>query len=191
MRPGIKTYSGAVRTSEKKKTLIISTSITRGISEERFSKCYEGEAKFKRIHGGKARRIKEDVRTHLPSGEWENVVVQAGGNDLQDVYYPEAVTRLAHTIIETGLICRERGAETVFIAGVPERCYQYTWERSKVLNGELKKLCMRNNLKFIDNSNITHTDHLHHDGVHLNGEGDHVLANNYLDCLRKEFCTDS
>ena len=108
-----------------------------------------------------------------------------GGNDLQDLYYPEAVTKLASDIMETGLICRERGAENVLIAGVPVRSYHYTWERCRSLNGELKELCLRNNFTFIDNSNITHNTHLHHDGVHLNRDGTRLLANNYLDCLRK------
>ena len=109
--------------------------------------------------------------------------VQMGGNDLQDLYYPEAMSRLANTIIETGQLCRERGAETVFIAGIPVRCYEYTWDRCRALNGELKKLCRRNDFIFIDNSNLNHTDHLHQDGVHLNGDGDRILANNYLDCF--------
>ena len=198
VKPGTKSYRDVVGTknvekekrSVGKKTIIVSTSITRGISDEKFSNCYEGEVKFKRMHGGKARWMKEDVRKHFPSEEWRNVILQMGGNDLQDLYYPEAVTRLANTIIETGLICRERGAETVFVAGIPVRSYPYTWERCRTLNGELKELCRRNNFIFIDNSSITHTDHLHHDGVHLNGDGDSLLANNYLDSMKK-FCTES
>ena len=198
MKPGAKTYRDAVgskklekeKRSSRKKTLIISTSITRGISDEKFSNLHGGEVKFKRIHGGKARWIKEDVKKYLPSKDWQNVVLQMGGNDLQDLYYPEAISRLANTIIETGLICKERGAETVFISGNPVRSYAYTWERCRTLNGELKDLCRRNNFVFINNESITHTNHLHHDGIHLNSDGDSLLANNYLDSIKK-FCAEN
>ena len=60
-------------------------------------------------------------------------------------------------------------------------------KRCRVLNSELKELCRRNGFVYIDNANITHTDHLDSDGVHLNRNGDSILANNYLDCLRREF----
>ena len=76
--------------------------------------------------------------------------------------------------------------EKVFIGGVPVRRYQYTWGRCRDVNGKLKELCRRNDFVFIDNSNITHNEHLEFDGVHLNEAGDRILANNYLDSLRKE-----
>ena len=101
------------------------------------------------------------------------------------------LNKLADTIIETGHICKGRGTETVFIGGVPVRKYEYTWERCRDLNKKLRDLCRRNNFIFIDNSDITHSDHLKYDGVHLNDDGDKVLANNYLDYLRKEFSEES
>ena len=96
------------------------------------------------------------------------------GNDIQDGYYREKLSSIAKTIIETGHVCKKKGAETVFIAGVPVRQYEYTWERCRVLNSELKELCRRNDFVYIDNANITHTDHLDPDGVHLNSNGDRI-----------------
>ena len=73
VKPGEKTYSGAVNQGKKKKsdiraqkTLIISTSITRGIRDDRFKECYEGGCKFRRMHGGKVKHIKEDKKIKLP-----------------------------------------------------------------------------------------------------------------------------
>ena len=194
--PGEKTYSDVLKANKKndikmQRTLIISTSITRGIRDDRFKNCYEGGCKFHRIHGGKAKHIKEDIEKNLPSGECSSVILQMGGNDIQDGYYPEKLTSIANTIVETGNVCRKKGAETVFIAGVPVRRYEYTWERCKDLNRQLKELCRDNGFVFIDNSNITHTDHLDYDGVHLNRNGDKLLANNYLDCLRRKFFVDN
>ena len=194
VKPGIKSYRGALKTGIGKKkqmdirdqkTLIISTSITRGIKEERFRNCYEGDSKFYRKHGAKARWIKDDVKENLSPGECTSVILQMGGNDLQDVFKPDMVTKLANTIIETGQICKDKGIETVFIGGVPVRSYEYTWERCEQLNEELKDLCRHYNFVFIDNSEISHKEHLRFDGVHLNEAGDRVLAN-YLFGFLKE-----
>ena len=95
------------------------------------------------------------------------------------------IRKLANTIIETGLVCKDRGAETVFIGGVTVRQHEYTWERCRILNGELKEMCQQNKFIFMDNSNINH-NHLC-DGVHLNEEGTRILANNYLGYLYKLF----
>ena len=196
IRPGTKSYKGAVDTGRRRNikdqnTLIISTSITKGINIRRFKNCYEGSCKFVRHHGAKARWIRDDVKENLPQGECTSVILQMGGNDLQDLYTPDRLNKLADTIIETGNICKGRGTETVFIGGVPVRKYEYTWERCRDLNKKLRDLCRRNNFIFIDNSDITHSDHLKYDGVHLNDDGDRILANNYLDYLRKEFSEES
>ena len=106
-----------------------------------------------------------------------------GGNDLQDMYYPEAITRNAVNIIETGQICKDRGAKTVYIAGVTDRKYDYARERCEALNRELQELCELNNFHFIDNSNIVPMEHLS-DRVHLNDDGTTLLADNYLKALR-------
>ena len=119
-------------------------------------------------------------------GYFDSAVVHVGGNDLQDLYYPESFSKLADEIMEIGSTCREKGADTVFIAGVTVRKWDYTWERCRQLNRKLKELCQRNNFIFIDNSNINYVDHLV-DEVHLNDDGSKILANNYLGCMHKAF----
>ena len=102
------------------------------------------------------------------------------------MYAPELITRCAVNIIETAQICKDRGAKTVLIGGVTERQYEYAEERCKILNKELQELCRHNGFIFIDNTNIRPTQHLL-DRVHLNDRGTTILANNYLDSLRKAF----
>ena len=188
LRPGPLKYSEAVKNTQKdRKTLVLSTSITRDIKEERFNECFsDGNAEFVRLRGWKAKSIKEDVKKNLQHGYFDSAIVHVGGNDLQDLYYPESFEKLAKEVMETGLICRERGAETVFIAGVTVRKWQYTWERCRLLNGRLKALCRENNFVYIDNSNINYVDHLD-DEVHLNEDGSKILARNYLGCMYKAF----
>ena len=122
----------------------------------------------------------------MKNRDCDEVIVHIGGNDPQDMYCPELITRSAVNIIETAQICKDRGAKTILIGGVTERKYAYTQERCKALNQELQELCRHNGFIFIDNSNIRPMEHLS-DGVHLNEHGTSILANNYLDSLRKAF----
>ena len=130
------------------------------------------------------------MKQNLQHEYYDSAIVHIGGNDLQDLYHPDLIPKLAKEIIETGLICRGKGAEAVFIAGVTVRKWEYTWERCRLLNNELRELCLENNFIFIDNSNINYVDHLG-DEVHLNDEGSQNLANNYLGCLYKAFSCKS
>ena len=172
---------------QNRKTLIISTSITRDIKLAVFNNCYEyGNAWFARKRGWKIRQIKEDVFKNLKNGDCDEVIVHMGGNDLQDMYLPELITKRAVDIIETAQICKDRGAKTVFIGGVTERKYEYAQERCEALNRELQELCHHNGFVFIDNSNIRPMEHLS-DRVHLNDPGTTILADNYLNSLRKAF----
>ena len=188
LRPGSRQYSEVVKNKKKKrKTLILSTSITRDIDEERFNECYsDGDAEFVRLRGWKVNKIKDEVKKNVQHGCFDSAIVHIGGNDLQDLYYPESFPKLANDVKEIGLMCRERGADTVFIAGVTVRKWEYTWERCRLLNGRLKELCRVNNFVYIDNSNINYVDHLS-DSVHLNSEGSKLLANNYLGYMYKVF----
>ena len=122
----------------------------------------------------------------MKKGDCDEVIVQIGGNDLQDMYAPELITRSAVNIIETAQICKDRGAKTVLIGGVTERKYEYAQERCEALNKELQELCRHNGFIFIDNSNIRPMEHLY-DRVHLNDPGTEILADNYLNSLRNAF----
>ena len=63
----------------------------------------------------------------------------------------------------------------------------YAEERCRKLNMELKELCHHNGFIFIDNTNILPMEHVDSDRVHLNEAGTKILADNYLDSLRKTF----
>ena len=103
------------------------------------------------------------------------------------MFYDEMITQRAVDIIETAQICKDRGAKTVFVGGVPERRYVYSRERCVKLNRELAELCEHNGFIFIDNSNIRPMEHVDSDRVHLNDRGSEILAENYLSALRREF----
>ena len=87
--PGTQSYSevgsGEQKDAEKaaEKTSIFSTSITRDIDQRDFNRKYKGShAFFHKFHGGKARHMKGYVHVHMDEDKPDNVVILAGGNDL-------------------------------------------------------------------------------------------------------------
>ena len=81
IRPGTNTYSEAVAAGTR--SIILSTSITRDISEPDFNKhCITGYSTIRRLHGGKVRHIKNQIATYLAEERPENAVLVIGGNDL-------------------------------------------------------------------------------------------------------------
>jgi hypothetical protein len=165
----------------ERNTLVISTSITRDINQRMFNSAYSsGRCRFQKFHGGKSHNIKDYIPTHLKHERPDSVLIQCGGNDLQDAYTPKLLEKLVDHIIDAGLICKnDNNVDTVFIGGVTLRRQVYTWERCRDLNRLLEDRCKLYGFVFVDNSNIS-LHHLHQDGVHLNLEGTEVMANNFL-----------
>ena len=136
-----------------------------------------------RVEGGRVHYIKDYIPTHLKHDKPDSVLLQCGGNDLQDAYTPELMEKLADDIVDAGLICRnDKNVDSVYIGGITLRRKMYTWERCREVNRMLKERCDRYGFVFVDNSNIS-LNHLHQDGVHLNLEGTGIMANNFLQCL--------
>ena len=115
----------------------------------------------------------------------ETVIIQGGGNDLPVNSGEKSVPLLtiANHIIDAGLMCRRNGALNVFIGGVTTRKGNYLKKRCEALNIEIQDLCKKHRFVFIDNTEIK-DEHLY-DGVHLNDDGTKILADNYLNALKK------
>ena len=164
---------------EGEKTLVFSTSMTKGINFKNFNDRYNGgTAWFRRYHGGKARHIKHYVSTHLHEERPDNVIIHVGGNDLPTKKYaPVPVAEIADHIIQMAQTCDMYGAKKVCISSVLPRKAKYMQHRCKDLH-----LCRKNDFIFINNSDIN-LDHLENDGVHLNKSGTELLENNFLNVL--------
>ena len=183
IRPGTaNSYSEAV--IKGKKTMIFSTSMTKGIRHQEFNNYIEnGHAIFQRFHGAKARHVKNYIATHLSEQQPDTVILLAGGNDLPTKKdNPIPVEDIASHIIEAGNVCSTYGVKNVLISGVITRRTPYMAKRCRELNNILKGMCQVSNFIFIENSNI-YFQHLAGDGVHLNEDGNINLANNFLNAL--------
>ena len=115
--------------------------------------------------------------------EKKKVLVQAGGNDLaEDNRSPACI---AQDVIEIAIKAKQSGVKDIFVGSVPICSTQFSKERLDKLNNGLLTLCQFYDFVYIDNSKIT-VDHLY-DGVHLKKEGTKVLADNYLNALRRKY----
>ena len=163
------------------KVLIASSSITKGIDYRRFNECFEqGKTWIQKWPGGKARHIKNYIKSHLDEEKPDVILILAGGNDLAEEN--QTPVNIAHDVIEIAIKAKQSGVRDVLIGSVPVRSRQFSMKRWHELNNALFSLCQDNNFVYIDNGKIK-VDHLH-DGVHLTNEGTVILADNYLEALR-------
>ena len=213
IRPGTKTYSGAVRSSSappettdftvkeksqkienikrrrqgrESKTLIFSDSITRDIKKRTFNlECTTTDVIFHEFRGKKAKDIIRYTVPHLEDEQPSSVILAAGGNDLpeRDISSND-IRKVADCLLEGGRLCREHyGVANVLISSIMPRTNSHFQGNRHRLNAMLKEMCHANQFTFIDNNNIVLRPHGHPDGVHLNGEGSDLLHVNLLNVL--------
>ena len=126
------------------------------------------------------RHIKDYVQPHLVEENPDNVIILGGGNDLPVTQVEHSpVPRIVADIIATGNRCKDNGATTEAIAGIPSRQPAYFQLYRRKLNELLQVECERNGFDFINNDNIVLSDHLLRDGVHLNSSGSDLLSKNF------------
>ena len=191
VRPGFKTYSEV--TTGTKKSVIFSTSMTKGIRPEIFHRNHykHGRASFHRFHGGKARHIRNQIETHLQEELPDAAIIHVGGNDLQTNrgVKPTPVLDLANQILDTALLCRKYGVRDVVVSSILPRKESYSKDVEKrrlEVNEIVKSLCDLNSMVFLDNDvgddKITYPGHMY-DGVHLTDEGSELLSRRFGNVL--------
>ena len=164
------------------RTVIFSSSITRGINPNGFNKAYKkGTAKFERFHGRTAHDIKTYIPTHLKRDLYDSAVIVAGGNDLSRDSV--SIDTVAEDIIAAGLVCREFHVKKIYICSVLPRRYTRYQVRRSTLNDILRELCKIFGFIFIENENISLQEHIHSDDVHLTKRGSSILCENIVQQL--------
>ena len=172
-------------TSSTHKTIVISSSITRGINVNGFNKAYRGTAKFERFNGRTADDIKNYIPTHLSRDIYDSAVIAVGGNDLSRA--STTIDTVAENVIATGLVCKEFHIKDIYICSVLPRKYNGFDERRTKLNDILRALCKIFGFHFIDNENIKLEEHIDRDGVHLTKRGSSALCRNIVQHLNNAF----
>ena len=172
-------------TKTKTKALIFSSSITRGIDPNGFNKKLKNsKARFHKFSGKKVHHIKDYMPTHIVEDRPDSVVIVAGGNDVPIGKFDSVpLTSIADDIMEAGLLCRRNGVRDIHISSILPRGSFYFQLRRHRLNLMLKEQCGTNGFIFVDNRNIVLSDHIGHDGVHLNKAGSSALCRNLCNSL--------
>ena len=172
-------------TKTKTKALIFSSSITRGIDPNGFNKKLKNsKARLHKFSGKKVHHIKDYMLTHIVEDRPDSVVIVAGGNDVPIGKFDSVpLTSIADDIMEAGLLCRRNGVRNIHISSILPRGSFYFQLRRHRLNLMLKEQCGTNGFIFIDNRDIVLSDHIGHDGVHLNKAGSSALCRNLCNSL--------
>ena len=118
--PGPDLYSTIVQQNREnvkkqtEKTIIISTSITKGIDSDEFGRLYNGqECHFRRFHGSKMNFIKKYAKSHFEDEMPDTAVIVCGGNDLSS---RKSVPQIANQIIDVGIMAKMHGVSKVVIS---------------------------------------------------------------------------
>ena len=116
----------------------------------------------------------------MPEDKPDDVVIQAGGNDLPT---KATVLEIANNIVEAGIVCRSLGAKRVMVCSVLPRSDFYLQLKRQELNKVLESLCELNNFIYIPNKTLPLSQHICHDGVHLNDSGSKLLQDTFSEYL--------
>ena len=121
----------------------------------------------------------DDMRDYIKPTLRRNpdlIILHAGSNELHTNKTPEQV---ADGIMTFGLEIKSDQNE-IIISGITSRTDIVENEKCKSVNFILKAECERNNILFIDKSDISNKTHLNGSGLHLNYKGSVTLASNFI-----------
>ena len=106
-------------------------------------------------------------------------VLHVGTNDIRSDDTP---LEIGNKIIETALSLSTKEND-VMVSGLCKRGDDLN-KKIKQVNSILKKKCNQMGMFYICNENIDESKHLNGSKLHLNREGDSMLASNFLKALR-------
>ena len=110
----------------------------------------------------------------------DKLIIHTGTNDLRRSSPTETATKIIELAEDFQKDCKHT---KVIISSIVTRCdKEDIGKKVNETNNMLKAKCLKNNIAFLDNSNIGRS-HLNSRGLHLNKEGTSVLQTNILQFL--------
>ena len=153
--------------------------MTRRIEPHRLSKSKR--IGIKSIPGARVEDV-SDLATKIASDRnAEEVILHLGSNNIGDTDAEEKAIQVESLGMHIMEKCDK--VSQITISGIIQRSHSSNHSKTNVVNHHLKQLQIKHGWKFIDNSNITPTQHISYDGVHLNGSGVKILAKNLINHL--------
>ena len=136
-----------------------------------------------KFNGKLAKHFKTYVTAHMPEQTPDDVLIQAGGNDLVT---KQSASDIANSVIEAGIVCKNLGASRVFVSSVLPRSDFHLQLKRHDVNQLLECLCEIHNFVFIPNSFMKLSKHINKDGVHLTETGTILLQNTFTKFLNSD-----
>ena len=130
------------------------------------------------------------METHLYDERPDSVIILAGGNDLPTKRgNPSSLAVIASHIMDIAMMCKKYAVSNICVSSVLPRQDFHLQLRRRELNNSLRSLCDLYNFTFIDTDHgenrIVLSEHIDHDGVHLNTLGSEVLAQRFGSVLNR------
>ena len=132
--------------------------------------------------GAKIKCMKDYVKPCIRENNPEYIILHVGTNELKSESTPE---RIAKSVVDVGKNIQSDN-RTVAISSIVPRNDNFN-NKAMEVNKELCKMCEREKLFFVDNSNINPKTHLNGSKVHLNRNGDVKLGKNFVNFIRNNF----
>ena len=182
--PGNRTYASAAKYG--KKAVVIGDSHLRRINRRLFNDSLpncKGNIKF--FSGAKTLDLEHYIKPTLNNNRPDAVIIHVGSNDInfRNFSCDTAANDIAENIIKVALLCKEYGVNEVIISSILPKSNIKLSKLIRQVNGRLFDLCREINIYFLSNDNISR-NFICKDGVHLNQEGTHILASNFVNFVK-------
>ena len=128
--------------------------------------------------------VKDMISYCQPSVERkpDKIILHAGTNDLSNKKLSEV--KIAESIVQLAKSIEEKGVKVV-VSGLIARG-DYLETKRKRVNLILADMCRDERFRFVDHPNIEPLQHLNRSKLHLNREGDNILAENFLEVCKSD-----
>ena len=178
------------RRQEKKKALMISDSMVKGIKRWKISKKMEfTNASVKCFPGVNTSDMKHYIKPPIRKSPNEVVIIQTGTNNLSSGSTP---TEIATNIIDLAVDVKKSLNQScdVMISSIIPRGDQLQ-QKAFNINKQLKELCASKNIRYIEHGNIHPRNRLNRFKLNFNFHGNFSFLSGickYLECLQVYDC---
>ena len=165
--------------NRKKTAMIIGDSMVKNVHSWRLKAALKQNVKVRSFSGAKTTDMMHYTKPAMDENA-ELYIVHFGTNDLRSDQNPQEI---AEKIVCVAMKMKT-DANNVVISGLCPRGDEYNDKATKV-NEHLESICNLRNIGFIKNENIDATRHLNNSKLHLNRNGDAILASNFRNMIKK------
>ena len=138
-----------------------------------------GKAFFRSFRCANSKQLNHYIIPTLVDDKPDVILLHVGTNDILS---NASDTELANNIINIGLNCKNHCVSKVFISSILVKKNPELNPVIRRVNDKLRELCEINGFIFINND-MTTTDHLWRDGIHLQDIGTNILSRNFYQVL--------